>query len=97
MVPLVVTGLNPAKIVAPFTVVSAAQCAAPPLAPQGGCGLTLLPTVAMGLKSTNTVGSPVKIIPPPALASPTRCTNFGTIYPIKILFLTGLIPVVASR
>lgn len=77
IVPAVVMGRNPAKMVGLLVVVTAAQCSAPPGWPQGGCGLTKLPTVAMGLKLTNTVGSPVRITPPPTSASPTRCTKPG--------------------
>jgi hypothetical protein len=72
MVPDEVIGLKLTRIRGLFVVVNAPQCM-PPLG-QGGCGLTLLPAVAMGLKLTNTVGSPVKIIPPATFASPTRCT-----------------------
>ena len=76
--------------------VRAEQWAWPPFWPQGGCGLTGALTKAIGLPLTNTDGSPLCITPPAEFASPTRCMP-GTIYPIKILFLTGLMPVVASR
>ena len=99
IVPPVVIGLNPAKIVGLFVVVNAAQCVGGhPLRPQQGWGLTLAPAVAIGRKLTSTVGSPDKITPPTALASPSLCTNPGIPYPIIIDGLrTVLIPVVASR
>ena len=76
--------------------VLALQCGFPPRCPHGACGLTEASTRAIGRPLISTDGSPCSITPPPELASPTRCTP-GTVYPIKILFRTGLIPVVASR
>jgi hypothetical protein len=96
--PTVITGRPPASTLKFLLVVLAEQCTGgQPLRPQQGCGLTLAPSVAIGRLLTRIVESPVSMTPPAEFLSPTLHTGPGTIYPINILlFLTGLIPVVAS-
>ena len=80
-----VIGLKLTRIRGLVVVVNAPQWM--PCLGQGGCGLTALPAVAIGLKFTNTVGTPVKITPPAIFTSPTRCTDM--INPLK--FCCGLV------